>query len=130
MSDILVVGPESSGTRFVHRIVSTAVPARHRSLPHADCWDLGEHTHRVVVTREPDQTVLSALAAGHARTADEARLRYSTAVSLLLAQRTGEALWVSYEHLCLCPEAVLSRISGFLGVPVRLPEPIAFSWRS
>lgn len=113
---VVVAGPESSGTRHLHRIVTEyiGVPALHRSMPNDEVWwDHADYTGArfVVIVRRPDCTVASQVArdmpyAGAAS--------WDRAIAALAA--IPDALWVCYEALVAAPQVQADRVAAWLGV--------------
>lgn len=130
---VVCCGPESSGTRWLHRIVARyiGVPAIHRSVPHGNegrdhdgWWDPNEFpgSRFVVIIRRPDVTTLSALSHHHARTAAEHRLEWRRAIAMLAA--IPGAYWINYEALYAATKVQADNLAAWLGaVPTgRLPR--------
>lgn len=117
------------------RIVGTSgVTAQHRSMPHANDWNLGLEpgTEVVVIIRERIATARSAVAAGHAPSLERALLRRELAIGLIteqILQAGVPSLWVDYDALTLRPEVVVDQLQDFLGLAVTIPEQLRRSTR-
>lgn len=127
---IVCTGPESSGTRLLERIVATSgVACGHRSMPHANDWNLGLTSldEVVVITRERMATARSAVATGHAPSLERALMRRDLALGLITEQvlQAGVAsLWIDYDALTLRPEVVVEELADFIGARVTIPEAV------
>lgn len=125
---VMVVGPESSGTRLLTGLVSDlGVEAVHRSVPYGPDWwpDRGDAlvSHVVVIWRDLAATLESQQRNGHLRIwgrfadADE---RYSTSVGEIVRHvhwGTIPFLEVQYEALVDDPQFSMDGIADWLDVP-------------
>lgn len=119
--DVMVTGPQGSGTRFMLRILeaggfSTFFDARHGLVPRP--------VDRVVVMhRELRATEASIRQNFHVLD------QIPVALSLAGCRRAYPlAHWVDYDALCADPDAALDALAAWLGVPPwALPEPIIIS---
>jgi hypothetical protein len=115
---IVVCGPESSGTRILHRVVTEyiRVDAIHRSMPNAGAWwdwrDFGDRARFVVITRRPDITTQSILARGMAPNAEAHADDWARAMALLAA--IPGAIWITYEALLAEPRMQADNIAHWL----------------
>lgn len=127
---VVVVGPESSGTRLLTELVSDlGVEAIHRSVPYGPDWwpDRGDvhASHVVVIWRDPATTVESQERHGHLRiwrrfaSGDE---RYSASVGEIVRH----VFWgrlpyheIRYEDLTADPQARMDEIADWLQIPRR-----------
>ena len=145
MLSVLVCGPVSNGTRLVARIVETApdVKVEHAALPTGedgqDWWNPigmaithapgheGGHTSGnfdrvIVVIRNVYPAAVSAVAAGHVDTLEEAIANQKRARQML--NQFDGRLRVHYEELLSNPDHMLADISNYIGRQVHLPEPL------
>lgn len=117
-STILVTGPQSSGTRLMTRILSAG--GVHAII---DGWHgtVVRRVNRVVVmVRHPETTRRSRDAAF----VEQDRIPRESSLAGCLTFYP-DALWVSYEQLCAAPDATISVLAEWLGVPTWLmPEEI------
>lgn len=117
--NVIVCGPESSGTRILHAIVRDyiGVDAIHRSLPYAGEWwnwhDLPD-ARFVVIQRRPDVTTQSILARHMAADAAQHRADWQRAIAMLAT--IANAYWLSYEALTAAPRVQADNIAAWLGV--------------
>jgi len=122
-ADIVVCGPEGSGTRALavnlHRLCEpVGKMVRHQSLPHGDWWwDAGAVRTEipVVMVRRPDISTVAACNQGCTYTPEEAAAEWPRAIEIL-ASLPG-AIWVSYEAMTKHARVQLENICAELDVP-------------
>jgi hypothetical protein len=137
--NVVVTGPESSGTRFVSRWLETHpdVVARHWSMPSGEQWARHWPTDHDFGGEWPDAVVVcvrsfeATIASQHARelvgSRKEAEQNIVTALlrSLSWCVSHGAATYLlSYDELVAHPES-FARVFRWLGLdPVDPPEPV------
>jgi len=122
-ADIVVCGPEGSGTRAlavnVHRLCEPAgLTVRHLSLPLGEWWWTAEDVKGeipIVITRRPDCQSFSAWRQGCTYTQEQAISEWPQAIATL-ASIPG-AYWVLYEALVADAQLQLTNIAAHIGVP-------------
>lgn len=146
--NILVVGPEDSGNRLVHRIILSCgaytstgeipkqihhIPAHDvhliaRSLPHGEEWpDLPAlidsfAPHKIVlVWRAREWQLAAVLHQRHADSLPEARSERALA-EMMMAAVNGDVYIIIYELLTLNPIVQVANLGRWLGLPLRVPE--------
>ena len=105
--------------------MSTNEPVVHRSLPNGEEWWAPEDfpgATFVVIYRDMDWAVKSALRAGHVNDKDAAYAEQRQARAIL--DDIPNAIRVSYEELVKRPKRVVAELSRALGLPVFIEEPI------
>lgn len=122
-ADIVVCGPEASGTRAlavnIHRLCQPhGKVVRHLSLPLGEEWwtaadVVGEQV--VVITRRPDYQATSAFKQGCTVSREEAAAEWPRAIATL-ALIPG-AYWVLYEAMVADPVSQVQNICAHLDVP-------------
>ena len=134
MTDVIVTGPISSGTRMLTKVVqSWGVDAEHRSMPH---WDYFWSTmdpdfianRYVVITRRPDISIRSAYKQGHGNPAlGGVWAKYDHRLTLhelhqwwksamLRLSVLPNAYWTSYEAWVAAPQVQAYALSDWLGI--------------
>jgi hypothetical protein len=134
---IVVCGPESNGTRLLHRIVSTSgEEVIHRSMPNARFWwsakDFPNDTIYVISFRDIDIAAQSAVRAGYFDYlySEDSKMKMALheqvrARRLLLKELPlGKTYLVTYESLVDNPQNTVSALSAWLGVKLTIPEEI------
>ena len=130
---IVACGPESNGTKLLTRILETSGErVVHRSLPYGHNWwhytEFPPGTRFVAIFRDEDSAVQSVLKAGHIEEPwyrDKRKRAYEEqkAARDSLAEIPGLHV-ISYEGLVKDPAGTLDRLGKWLGLTLRLPEPI------
>jgi len=118
VGSVVACGPENSGTRLLHKVLTSYldVDAVHRSMPDAGVWwEPSPDERYVVIVRRPDVTCLSILGRHPALVCDigEARANWDRAVCALAA--IPGAFWVTYEALMAEPAVQADNIAAWLG---------------
>ena len=125
---VVCTGIEHSGTGLLTRIVRTGIPhAMHRAMPHVDrhgrehWWQPGifEPARFIIIERDADVWLRSTLRRGGTRGAALARHGMARAA---LAGIEGYRL--TYEALVADPERTVGALGEWLGVTLRVPEPV------
>lgn len=141
MTDVIVCGPISSGTRMLTKIVqSWGVDAEHRSMPHWDYfWSTMDPAfiarRYVIITRRPDISIRSAYRQGHGNpalggvwakydhrlTLQELHEWWKSAIGLLA--QLQPAYWTSYEAWVADPQIQAALLADWLKIegPAGLP---------
>lgn len=122
-ADIVVTGPEASGTRALATCLQRlAAPhgrrVRHFSLPYAEWWWEAEAVAGeavVVITRRPDCRNIAAWRSGCTETLAEAAREWPRAIATLATIRG--ALWLTYEAMVAGAEVQLANLCAQLGLP-------------
>jgi len=133
---LVACGPESNGTRLLHRILSTSdEEVVHRSLPNARTWwgseDFPDSTVFVVCLRDPKIAAQSAVRAGYfdyLRT-DEAKIEMALheqvrARNILGRFPRGRTHYMLYEVLVENPKLMISNLGKKLNLSLSIPEEI------
>lgn len=124
---VVVVGPESSGTRLMTVLVSDlGVQAIHRSVPYGPEWwpNRGddEATHWLVLSRDREATLLSQKNAGHlqAWTRMKPEEKFDCSVGVMHRHldhlHDSERFLLDYEDLVADPQVCMDEIAEWLGV--------------
>lgn len=122
-ADIVVCGPEGSGTRALtvnlDRLCAPHfISVRHLSMPHGDWWweakDI-EGEIPVVIVRRPDYSTIAASRQGCTWSPEEAMTEWPRAIERL--SLLPSALWVSYEALMMHARVQLRNLCIRLGIP-------------
>lgn len=122
-ADIVVCGPEASGTRALTvNLGRLCAPhgktVRHLSLPLGDWWWRAgqvEGEIPIVISRRPDCQAIAAWRQGCTDTYEQAiRERYRAMRTLATIPN---AYWVLYEAMIVAPQAQMANLAQHLGVP-------------
>ncbi len=106
---VAVVGPQSSGTRLVARIIRCGGFEVWHDKSHGRVPLLANKV--VVVTRDPTITLLS-----RDRNIDDAAARIPRDESIAGARRYTAALWITYEDVCADLTGTVRQLADYLDV--------------
>lgn len=120
---VIITGAESSGTRYLTRLVSAmGVDAVHRSIPHNSDWAAWRNGDpHIFIARDWHATALSQVEHGHARDYRRSLERIRRAYRDFFRD-ANEFYVVTYQALVDYPQQVMDEIADFLEVRRRPVE--------